>query len=80
MNIHSATVYFVVQNYNGDLSGNINGNIGIYTTEAAANSAPQNPMAMININAESVAGEDPIATVINALVAKFPANTVTTIS
>ena len=74
-----ATVFIKLQNFNGDASGNLNGNYGIFSSEAAAqpaagiNGAPGMPASSVGnimVNTKSVTGEDPLVTLDNALKAR----------
>ena len=80
--MYQANVFFKLQNFNGDVSGNLNGNFGIYANATDANSttqggAPMGPgggtgmIGNVNVNAKLVTGEDPITTLEAALAAKF---------
>ena len=78
-----APLYFVVQQYQGDTLNNLRGDVSVYATRDAANTANSqgvnaannSELCRLSINTTSVAGQDPFITITNALIAKFPANT-----
>lgn len=88
--MYSAQVFFVVQQYNGDASGQLRGDVSVYTTqEAATPSTSTSVMSMpgqslelcrISVQTKSVTGEDPLVTINNALAAKFSTGTYTLVA
>jgi len=83
---YQATVFIKLQNFNGDASGNLQGNYGIYTKQAdtvTPAGAPLGPMPStlgnFTVTAQSVAGQDPRTTLDNALNARTDLPTLTEI-
>lgn len=80
-----APLYFVVQQYQGDTLNNLRGDISVYPTRDAANTASTQGVAVagtselcrMTIQTTSVSGQDPFLTLTNAFIAKFPAGAVT---
>lgn len=74
-----APVFFVVQSFNGDASGNLRGDVSLFASEADASvtGAPMGPgsgeLCRMNFSTVLVAGKDPLETITEALIAKFPA-------
>lgn len=78
-----APVFFVVQSFSGDASGNLRGDVSMYASEAAAQAAtgagphgPGTELARLNFSTVFVAGKDPLETITEALIAKFPAGAI----
>ena len=80
----TANVFLVIQNYNGDISGQLRGDVLIFATENDATNAGTRvgpglatELGRIMVNTTKVEGEDPLVTIKAALISKFPAGAVT---
>lgn len=81
-----APVFFVVQSFNGDSSGNLRGDVSLFASEADAQSATGNihpgnnvELCRMNFSTVLVAGKDPLETITEALIAKFPAGAIVSV-
>ena len=73
--MYTAPVFFVVQQFTGDATGMLRGDVVLFADEATANNAgaaPGGDLCRMVINTTTVVGEDPMTTIVNALIAKFP--------
>ena len=91
--MYTAPVFFVIQQYNGDASGNLRGDVSVFTSQANAQgsiavpSAPSFPassssseLCRFSVQTKTVVGEDPLVTINNALASKFPAGAYTLVA
>lgn len=82
----TASVFLVVQQFSGDASGNLRGDVSLYASEADAQAAsgsghhaPEAELGRINFSTVLVSGQDPLETITKALIAKFPAGAIVTV-
>jgi hypothetical protein len=73
-----AELFFEVLQYTGDASGSLRGDVGVYTNKESVTLNTRGPgseeLCRINVQTTASVDESPMATIIKALKAKFPAN------
>ncbi len=82
--MQKAELYFAIQQYTGDASGALRGDVGVFASKEAASAVAGSPMGpstgelcRLNVTTTAVQGQDPVVTILEALKTKFPEGALT---